>query len=157
MRYIIIVLCVELFILQNVTLSYDDSTLVKSDSAKHLWKEKLLFIHASPECFGIGMTFWGLVELQAGTYFFSNSTKIKLFLFYENSSPFVGAGIGNKHKDLGGGGEPNEWKVLFVGWQTHPFNKPWFLEIYFQYPMYDENPKASLPTKISFSVGSRLF
>jgi hypothetical protein len=146
-----------LFLLLAGTLFCAEDTIKTSDSAILHRSKRPFFVYAGPDGLGVGGTIFGYVDVQAGSYIFVNSGKIKVYLLGKNSSPFIGIGIGDQYQGFGGNGESNDWTVVFAGWQFTPFNDRGFFEFSLQWPTYERNSKAFQPTRFSFSVGARIF
>jgi hypothetical protein len=75
------------------------------------------------EGLGIDITIGSTVAIEATSFFVYNTAKARILLLKNNSTPFLGIGVGSA-SSFGGDGD-RSWTVLLLGWE-HDYKRLYF-------------------------------
>jgi len=101
---------------------------------------------------GLDVTIFNHLGLDATTWFFYNSAKIRYLILNSNTTPFVGLGVGFGANVFAFSGA-NSWKVVHGGFE-HSFES-FMIQILVQYPFEQTNPNTKMPFLYSVNAGIR--
>jgi hypothetical protein len=106
------------------------------------------------EGFGIDYCLGENVGVDATTFLFYHTLKVRYLFLEKNSSPFIGMGIGSFSGGFGYG-ETNKWVVIHAGWE-HAY-RSFLIQFIVQHPISEENSKSHVPFFFNINFGIRIY